>query len=205
MSFADYTSVKTAAVVDWMHRSDLTSQADDFMDLFESDFNSSMRVRQMEAQTSSVATTGYITHPSNWLGWKKLTATVGSNTYALEPASDEIAIDRTYSESGGATPRYYKVLGSKTYLFPVNSAVTIAGTYYEGVALSSGANWLLTAYPGAYLYGMLIQCAAYVGDNESLVKWTQAYEIVVNRIKQDSKKGEWSGQALRMQPDVRVV
>lgn len=204
MSFADYTSLKTAVVTDWMHRGDLTSQADDFVDLFESEFNSTMRVRQMEQQTSIAATAGYILHPTNWLGWKRLTATSGGNTYALEPVSDEAALKLNYGESGGSTPGFYKVTGSKTYLFPENSVVTVSATYYEGVALSSGTNWLLTAYPVAYLFGSLKQAKLFANE-EFPERWEAQYLGALDRIRQDSKRGEWSGQALRMNPDIKVV
>lgn len=205
MSLADYTSVKTAVAVDWMHRSDLTSQADDFMDLFESDFNSNMRVRQMEQQTSIAATAGYLLHPTNWLGWKRLTCTNGADVYNLIPLPDDVASDLTYGESGGALPRYYKTTGTKTYLYPRNSAATIATTYYEGLALTGGTNWLLTSYPGAYLYGMLLQAVAFVGDDPRVNLWNAAYMQTLDKIRQESQKSSYGGQPLRMNSDVRAV
>jgi hypothetical protein len=35
--------------------------------------------------------------------------------------------------------------------------------------------------------------------------WAQAYDRVIAQIKADSKKQEWSGQALQMRPDFKVV
>ena len=198
MALSNYTEVK-AALGDWLHRSDITSQADDFIDLFESDFNAGMRVRQMEAQTSTPSTAGYLLHPTNWLGWKEIKLATSTHTYHLEPVTDEVAVLETEGEASSATPRYYKVKGDRTYLYPPPaSAVTFAGTYYEGVALSSTANWLLTRYPGAYLYGGLIQATKYTGDDPRLPMWKMQFGELMQAIKRDSRMAEWSGQALQM-------
>lgn len=201
MSLADYTALKTAVATDWLHRTDLTSQAADFIALFESDFNSSMRVRQMEAQTSVTSTAGYLLHPANWLGWKEVRGTVGSVPYELNPVSDEIAVARTAGVSG--ISRYYKPTGSRTYLYP-STGGTFAAKYYEGVGLTSGTNWLLTAYPGAYLYGSLLQATAFIGDDPRIPLWQAMYADIMGKIAKDSKRTEYGGQVLRMNPDIQV-
>ena len=202
MSLADYTALKTAIATDWMHRTDLTSQAADFITLFESDFNAHMRVRQMEQSTSLVSTAGYLLHPSNWLGWKDIRGTESGNPYHLEPVTDEIAVARTSGETEPA--RYYKVLGLKTYLYPAVNSVTFPTRYWEGVALTSGTNWLLTSYPGAYLYGSLIQASAFVQNDPRVPLWEAAYEKILDRIRRDNRIASWSGQALKMNPDIDV-
>lgn len=203
MSLADLTALKTAVATDWLHRSDLTTAIGDFVALFESDFNSQVRVRQMETETSQVSTAGYLLHPTGWLGWKEIRGTNGGLEYELEPVTDEVAVGTT---RGDSPPAYkYKVKGSRTYLYPSASGVTFPATYYVGVGLSSGTNWLLTAYPGAYLYGTLLQAVASIGDDPRVPLWQQAYDTVLNRIIADSKKQEYSGQVLRMRPDIRIV
>lgn len=207
MSLANYTAVLSLPS-EWLHRSDLvTAQADDFIDLFESEFNSTMRVRQMEAQTASVSTAGYLLHPTNWLQWKELRCTYNGSQYNLEPVTDEIAVERTFGETSTSTPTYYKVKGDRTYLYPSASGVTINATYYEPVALTSSenTNWLLTRYPGAYLYGVLLQAAGFTGDDPRIPLWSAALTQIKEAIKADSRKSEWSGQVLRMNPDLGYV
>ena len=203
MSFADYTSLKAAIASDWMHRADLTTVAADFIALFESDFNTEMRVRQMETETTLTSTSGYLQHPTNWLSWKEIRGTNGGVAYELEPVSDEVARRRTAGDSPPA--RMFKVKGLKTYLFPAASGVAFDTTFYQGVGLTNGANWLLAAYPGAYLYGSLLQAVAYGFQDNRIPLWQQAYEQIKDRIKKDSRKAEWSGQALRMAPDVNYL
>lgn len=203
MSLADYTALKTAIANDWLHRADLTTAIGDFIALFEADFNSDMRVRQMETETAQISTSGYLLHPTGWLSWKEIRGTNGGVQYNLEPVTDEVAVKLTAGDTVPA--RYYKVKGSKTYLYPAASAVTFPSTYYVGVGLTSGTNWLLTAYPGAYLYGSLLQATAAIGDDPRVSLWQSAYTQTLERIKSDSRKSEWSGQVLRMNPDIRVV
>lgn len=204
MSLADYTGVRVAIINDWLHRSDVsTAQCDDFIDLFESDFNATIRAREMEQVTTLTATDGYLLHPSNWLGWKEI-RTTGGEPYDVDPASDETAMERTSGESAGTTPRYYKVSGSRTNLYPAGATGTYKVKYWEGVALSSSTNWLLTRYPGAYLYGGLLQATAFIGDDPRIPLWQQAYGQILQNIKADTLKQSWSGQALTMKPQVVV-
>lgn len=205
MSLADYTGVRDAIRSDWLHRSDITTaQCDDFIDLFESDFNSQFRVREMEQQTTLTATAGYLLHPTNWLGWKEIRGTDGGNAYDLEPMGDEAAVDLTYGGIAGSTPKFYKTTGNRTYLYPANATGSYTVKYWEGVGLSSGTNWLLTRYPGAYLYGGLLQATAFVVDDPRIPLWQSAHADILAKIKSDSAKQSWGGQVLRMQP-MRVV
>ena len=200
MSLADYTAVK-ASLGDWLHRSDITSQCDDFIDLFESDFNATIRAREMEQQTTLTATDGYLLHPTNWLGWKEIRGTVGANKYDVLPMSDEAGVNLTGFQTGTAYPVGYKVTGSRTYLYPLGSSGTYTVKYWEGVGLSSGTNWLLTRYPGAYLYGALLQAHAYTTNDVRVPLWQSAHAQIMDKIKADSAKQSWSGQVLQMRPE----
>jgi hypothetical protein len=212
MSFADYTALKAAIANDWLHRSDMATTIGDAITLFESDFNSSMRVRQMEAQTSVPSTIAFLPHPTNWLGWKEIRLTSGARTYDLTPVTDEIGVIRSLGTNSTSTPRSYKVKGARTYTYPpVTAGVTFTTTYWEGVGLTSGTNWLLTQYPGAYLYGALLQCVAAGIDDPRVPLWENALRGqdglggILGRIRADSKRQEWSGQALQMKPDMQYM
>lgn len=156
----------------------------------------------MEAETATVSTSGYLVHPTGWLSWKEIRGTNGGIQYQLQNSSEEVATALT---AGDAAPaRKFKVKGTKTYLYPQASGVTFQTTYYTGVGLSSGTNWLLTSYPGAYLYGSLLQATAAIGDDPRIGLWQQAYEQTLARIRKDSRRSEYSGQALQMSADIRL-
>lgn len=204
MALSDYTTLKAAIASDWLHRTDLTTAIGDFITLFETEFNSDVRHREMEAQTSLTSTAGYLLHPTNWLGWKQITATDSGSQYNLDPAPDEYAVEAVFGEGSTSTPTLYKVRGSRTYLYPTSANVSYSVKYWEGVSLSSGTNWLLTRYPQAYLYGALLKAVKAIGDDPRYPMWKQEYEQTLERIKSDSRKQSWSNQVLKMRPD-RVV
>jgi hypothetical protein len=202
-----YTSIKTAVSSNWMHRSDLTSTVDDFIDLFESSFNSEMRVRQMERSTSTTSTSGYLVHPAQWLQWKQLKLAQSGGYVNLSPISEESQVTNFGRETPG-TPRYYKTIGDKTYLYPTPSAdAAVQATYYESVtslSTSQASNWLLAGYPGAYLYGSLTEATGYVVDDARSQVWKQKLLETLNRNRNESDRAEHGSQVLRVRPDIPV-
>lgn len=207
MALDTYTSLTTAVASNWMHRADLGTVVEDFVDLFEAEFNADMRVRQMERSTSTVSTAGYLVHPAQWREWKQLTLNSGGNKFVLQPISEESAIHMTGREGTG-TPRYYKTRNDKTYLYPTpDTNVTVEATYWEGITSLSTAqptNWLLAAYPGAYLFGALSEAAPYVVDDSRIPLWRQKLTETLNRIKVESERSERGGQVLKIRPDISV-
>lgn len=207
MAIDNYTSLLTAVGTNWLHRTDMTSVIPDFITLFESDFNANVRIRQMERTTSIGSTSGYLIHPSQWRDWKQLTYMSGGYRYNLQPISEEQAVIQTGDEPA-TDPRYYKVRNDRTYLYPSPSATaTVEATYYEGVTSlspTSNSNWLLNAYPGAYLYGCLEQAIPYVADDPRIPVWTGAKERLIEMMKRESKKAENGSQVLKIRPDVQV-
>ena len=207
MALDHYTSIKTAVASNWMHRSDLTSTVDDFIDLFESGFNSEMRVRQMERSTSTTSTSGYLVHPAQWLQWKQLRLSQSGGYVNLAPITEESQVTNFGRETTG-TPRYYKTIGDKTYLYPTPSTdAVVQATYYESVtslSTSQASNWLLAAYPGAYLYGSLTEATSYVVDDARSTVWKQKLLETLNRIRNESDRAEQGSQVPRIRPDISV-
>lgn len=206
MALDNYTSIKTAVASNWMHRADLTTTVDDFIDLFESNFNSEMRVREMEASIGTLVTgSGLIPHPTGWLQWKQIKAQKDGGYVNLEPISEELQTAHYGRDSGPA--RYYKTVGGTTYYYPSDQALTVSATYYEAVTALSATNttnWLLEKYPGAYLYGALVEAAPYVGDDPRVPVWREKLLETLNRIRNASDRSEQGSQVLRIRPDIKV-
>ena len=204
MALDAYTSMVTAISSNWMHRSDLSTVTDDFIDLFESEFNSDMRVRQMEQSTSIVSTSGYLIHPTQWRQWKSLKLSANGRVYNLTPITEESQAINLGGDSGG-NPTNYKVRGDKTYLYPApSSAATVDAVYYEGVtslSTSNNSNWLLAAYPGAYLFGSLNEASSYVADDPRVPLWKSKLIETLNKIRLDSERSERGSQVQVMKTD----
>lgn len=196
MSIADYTGLKTS-IGDWLHRGDVTAGAsicDDLIDMAEAEFNAALRVRSMEAQTDIVMSGGYITHPTDWLGWKRLSLLDGGSLRDLQPAPAEYK--DIVSDGSAGQPWYYSVIGSKTY-FNQTSNYTIRSVYYQSLtALSSSStsNWLLAKYPQAYLYGCLIKAEGWLQDDSRLSLWKAAYDEAMQNVLKDSVYSQRGGQ-----------
>lgn len=196
MSLADYTALK-ASIADWIHRADVSAtsgQVDDFIDMAEAEFNAKLRVRSMESQTDIAMSGGYLSHPSDWLGWKRLSVLVASVPQDTEPASNEY-LDVVGPGTTGQ-PFYYAVRGSRTY-FNRTTNYTVRANYHASItplSASATTNWLLTKYPQAYLYGTLLQATAYIGDDPRIGLWKQAYDEAMQRVLDDSVKALHGGQ-----------
>lgn len=207
MALDTYTSMLTAVASNWMHRADLGTVVEDFVDLFEAEFNADMRVRQMERTTSTVSTAGYLVHPTQWREWKQLSWVSGGEKRNLAPISEESVV-QLYGREINGTPRYYKTRGDKTYLYPTpDTNVTVEATYWEGItslSTSQPTNWLLTQYPQAYLFGSLSEAAPYVVDDGRIPMWRQKLVDTLNRIKVESERSERGSQVLKIRPDISV-
>jgi len=174
MSLDTYGNLKTE-IGTWLTRVDLTSDIDTLIDLFESWANRNLRVRQMEEE-STTAAAEYLAFPTDFLELRDI-------QYQANPRRQLEYVTPTfadlYDSSGAAgTPVYYTFVGNQIRLIPAPDSTTdVRIAYYQTIpALSNSqtTNWLLTAYPDAYLYGALMhgkirisdpQLAAFIADN----------------------------------------
>jgi len=126
----------------------------------------------------------------------------------LEITSEQAAL-RIDSSNAVGTPNKVIVRGSSSIIWPVpdsTSSYTYRGIWYTAIpALSSGTttNWLLTAYPDAYLYGTLIQSAARIQDDARLPMWKALFAETVDEINASAADDEM-GQVMAA-PVIRNV
>ena len=171
--------------------------------MFEAEFNSNMRLRKMEAQTSIVLSGVYITHPTDWQAWKSLKITSGSVVYSLAPMSEENS-SRIYGMSNNNLPQGYVVRGDRTYLFPTPDATyTVDTVYVQGVPslATNSTNWLMNKFPQAYLYGSLSQASQFVGSPEKIAEWRQLHGMTMDQVEKESKTASFSGAVITVRPD----
>lgn len=203
ISDKNFTGVR-ASLGDWAHRADLTNtDYGNFVFLFESDFNTRMRMRNMEGQTSIAITSGYLTHPADWQQWKSITRIQGNQRVSLLPLTEESAnVDYGYSHLG--QPQGYIVRGDKTIIMPTNGSgpYTYETVYYQGVPslASASTNWLMNAYPQAYLFGSMLWACSFVKKPESAA-WNTVVEETLNRLQEASKRQQNKGAIAYARPD----
>jgi hypothetical protein len=195
MALDSYTNLK-AAVATHLARSDLTTPIVDFITLAEAKFQRTLRTRQMEQRSTAVATE-YMALPTNFLELRNIQIN-GSPNYTLEQLSP-FEIDAKDDGTSGR-PAYYCLLANQIQLSPApDSTYTLEIDYYEQIPVLSGSNasnWLLAAAPDAYLYGALMEAAAFLIDDPRVPLWQAALTQVINQIQGADRRARWSGSPL---------
>jgi hypothetical protein len=193
-----YTTLQ-AAVASWLARSDLTSQIPDFIMLAEAKLNRSLRTRQME-QRSTATATEYMALPINFIELRNIQVN-GTPNYLLEQRAP---FEMDYLDDGSTgRPSRYCLLANQIQLAPApDSAYTLEIDYYEQIPplATNSTNWLLDCASDIYLYGALLEAAAYILDDPRIPLWMQAYERTINQLQTADKRARWSGSPMAVRP-----
>ncbi len=182
----------------WTSHADLDKTSggiDTYIDLFESWVNRNLRVRQQIDQTSAltVSAGGSITHPANWAAWKQIA--VMNTPIAVLPATSEDAILRFDNSNGAGFPKKHVVRGVVTQVWPApDTTYTYRGIWFSTITPLDGShvNWLLTAYPDAYLLGSLVYGFGLLQDDARIPMWKAGLGQVLDEITTASLNDEFS-------------
>lgn len=186
MAITTYTELK-AAVADWIHRTDLTSQIVDFITLAEVEINSEFRNRLMETdQTLSLTSdTRTISLPSRYIEPISLDLVITGEEHDQLTYVQPQQLN-TYEGSGASTrPNYWTINGANIE-FPnlADQTYSVSFRMLRGYDLASTAtNTMLDAYPNIYLYGALIQAARWTRDLQLEQIYRNSYETLKQKIK----------------------
>lgn len=170
MAFSSYSDLKSAISNWFMGRSDLASNADDFIDLAEGHFNQVLRCREMETTASLTPVSNVCTLPTDYLEYKRVVEKASPRRplkYITEDAADYLY---PFRDSGLASN--FTIVGNSLQAFPL-STNDIELVYYQKIpALSDSntSNWLLARSPNLYLHTCLFYVSEFVKDNEEMVK-----------------------------------
>lgn len=193
MSLNTYATLKTS-IANWLNREDLTSQIPDFITLAEARFNRELRVNSMLQRDYTVASTGYVELPSDWLQHVSITVTSPTDIYsALEYISAERYYDLRNDGLTG-TPRYYTIIDNNILLLPAPTGNTTLEIIYYGkipaLSDSNTSNWLLARSPDLYLYAALIQAEAYLQNDERIQLWNAAADKIIADMDRESERAK---------------
>lgn len=198
MSITTYAELQTS-VANWLHRSDLTALIPDFITLAESRMSADINSRSMELQTTLTTVSGnaYVTLPTDMVEMHRLVLQSDPNYTLRYVAADELSADYPTTQTG--KPMVFTVIGGRIQLAPIpDSAYSIELTYKQKIpALSNSntTNWLLTAWPDAYLYGALCSAQPFIADDQRVGTFNALYQTAVAGI----NSIDWySGSTLRV-------
>ena len=181
MALDSFSNLK-AAVQNWMDRSDVAGQAEDFITLAEGHFNLELRTREMVTEsTGNTPTSGAITLPTDFLQTVRVVADT-SPPRELSYIPPQVA-SRNYDNTAGL-PSEYTIIGSSLKTYPL-STQDIDLVYYQSIPAltdSNTSNWLLAKYPNLYLTACLMEAARYFRDEEEFMVQAKRANAQITRL-----------------------
>lgn len=158
--------------------------------LAEAEMSRRVRCRQMVGRAEIDISAAYETLPADFGGIRSLE--LGSNPSVtleyVEP--DRLSALKGIHTASGA-PIYYSILGAELRLVPTPNTSYPASqlTYWKTIpALTAdgSTNWLLDAWPDAYLYGALKHLGRILNDGRvgtlEAPGWAAAFDVIVKEM-----------------------
>jgi hypothetical protein len=160
------------AIEDNLARSDFQSLFPVYVKIFESKFNTSVRIAEMEVATTLDVTNGVATLPSGFLELRNV-------------------------QGQDSNPTYY--LSGTSLVFTSSAPDTVDVLYYSklpALVADSDSNWLLLGYPHLYLYGVSAELGIPLQDS-SIIQINKAlYESALGELKDADLGRRWGGASI---------
>lgn len=171
MTITDVSELVIEAA-EYSGQSDLPTHAPMFLGFLEARLNKELRVDQMVAETSlTTDANGLIALPSDYE--EAIDLTYGDK-YPLKRLSKPI-----HDES----VRGYYISGGNLISSEVSTAHALR--YYQSIPglWSNGTNWLLTAKPEVYLWGLVVEALKKAKAMESLGPAVSMFDLTIGELK----------------------
>lgn len=196
MALNSYSNLK-AAIADTLGRSDLTTQIDDFIDIFEAQFNRRLKTQEMKTTTTltTSSTTSYVSLPSDF-------RRVSNLSFNTDPRDIQFVSQKQLKQTvagqaqSGGRPTAFALAASSSQggverlqFGPVPDSAYAMTLEYErkltALSSSSTTNWLLAEHPDVYYYGTLYHATTFTGDSARKEDFKGCYQDALSEIKTD--------------------
>ena len=166
MAISNYGELK-AELSAYLFHQRLANRYDNCTQLFETAVNSRLRVLPMETSVLLTTTSGDVALPTDYLLWRTVRPTVPAVTTptTVPPYNELDYVHPAYLPPvGRGYDRLFTIEGSTFKVRPVDDRTgAYEFHYYQKiptlVGADSNSNWLLTEYPNAYLFGLMVEAA----------------------------------------------
>jgi len=203
MAYDTYASLQST-VADWLHRSDLTAQVPDFINLAERVINRRLNIFPRELEIPLVAPTAnrYIILPTDF------GQPIGLYLTDIDPREQVTYVlpyQLNVDESIAFRPRYWAVDGTNiAFESKSDQPYTMTLRYQQNTFLSDAAPMHATfaRYPDLYLYGALAQAAPYVRDDARWPAWEAKFKSLLREAAQDASMTEGDADLRTEFPDI---
>lgn len=207
MALSTYAGLK-ASIASWLARSDLTTPIPDFITLAHKALMRDLRghLRLQKRDTAFSVTGEYVPVPSDFLELVSIRLTSTDPDYELAFLPE--ASMTSYYGTGSGIPKFVSLVGStsggaESFRFaPAPDATYTATVEYFATLPAMSAdidtNWILTDHPQLYLYGSLLQAAAYIGDDPRIPLWQAAYAEALDAVRREGNRTRYSARGMMM-------
>ena len=187
-----------AALAHFADREDLNSYWPNYIVLFETWANRTLRVRQMETSAPITMAAGVGQLPADYLQWRAV-LWQGSEAFPLEFA-DRNWLQWQYPSAPQGQPGYFTIEGKTLSVMPTDDNTLLLKYYQKIPALSpdnQDTQWLFNEHPDLYVAGALVEAMTVIQDGERLGVWSQKRNGIATDIIQLAQKGKSPG-AIRL-------
>jgi hypothetical protein len=189
MTIANYGELKSD-VSDMLFHQRLVARYPLYVKMFETDANTQLRVRQMEAVATLTTSGGEVALPADYLVWRSLRPRLSpSSGPTFSPPFDDVDyVHPAYLPPVGlGFDNLFTIENGKIKMRPVDDR---AGAwelhYYQKIPTIVGSdgssNWLLTEYPNAYLFGVMVEAMGTQRNSEMAAFYKQRRDEVLAEI-----------------------
>jgi hypothetical protein len=199
MTIANYGELKSE-VTKLLFHSRLVASYDLYAKMFEADANARLRLRQQEAVVPLTTLGGETGLPADYLAWRTVlpkyqTPAPGAGGWiTTNPRLTELDyVHPAYLPPVGyGLDRVFTIEGGKFKARPVDDrSQAYELHYYQKLPTLLGSdgtsNWLLTEYPNAYLFGMMVEALGAQRNVEAATLYKQRRdEVLAEAIKLSS-------------------
>lgn len=200
MAISTYSELQTA-VINRLHRANLTSLVPDFIALGEARIYRDLRIRCMETALSSTIASGVIAVPSGYVELKHAYID-GSPSGKLTRKNADFVYQNYPTRSADGKPKFIAREADNFIFGPYpDSAYTVKGIYYkrlDALSDSNTTNWFTSNAPDILLFAVLCEAADHISNDAAMMKWEQKYIQIKDRIQRENDAEEFSGSPLSM-------
>jgi len=202
MALGNYTDLKTA-VATWLHRDDLALSIPDFVSLAEARLNRLLRMRQQltTGTLTTTANTATVDLPAGWLQFHRLRLASPDQAIDFLPGAQ---FEVKYRASDVGAPKHHTIEGENLVLGPKpDSVYSIEAVYYGAIPTltdAASSNWVLTAWPGLYLFAALAEAAPFLNNDVRVATWESKFAADLQQAQDADRRARASGSGLRMRP-----
>lgn len=186
-SLGTYAELQSA-IASWnFARTDLP--VENLILLAENRLNADLKVSHQQGVSTATVSDEYSALPSDF--FEVISFVV--NDQALYAVQQSAIDDNASSTATTGPPEVYAIVGTQFRFYPVPATdYTASLTYYKKIPAltdSNTTNWLLTAWPVAYLSACNLEAAIWMQDDAQAARCLAHYQAAIAPIKvQDARK-----------------